>query len=115
MKKNFILILGLIIIIVASVLSKFTDIPALDVGALIAAAAGFAMTVVSTYNKSEKKSVKEILTIILLSVGTILLIFAGQTEETVMAIYTGVIGLVVLIMGILSGVFSFKKIDKPKE
>lgn len=110
MKKNLFVWIGIILIIVGAILSAFTDI-ANDIPGLAASAFGLGALIVSVYQKSEQKGVKVLFAIICIVLGAIACAIAGLSQEVTLQIITGVIGLVLLLIGILSVFVTKKKIE----
>lgn len=107
--KNIFVYVGLALIVVGAVVGNFTGIGVAMWIELAGFAFGLASCVIGIVKKSEKHDWKLYLSIVAISAGTILLAFAGITESVIVSVITAVIGLVVLIIGILPAMVSFKK------
>lgn len=100
--KNAVKIIGIILLVAGSVVSAFTDIAIADYISIAVAALGLALLIVATFNKSEKKTWKEIVAVILFAAGGLLCGFAGLVESTVTQVITLVAGAVALIIGLIA-------------
>ena len=100
--KNFIKILGIILLVAGSIVSVFAAVPLADGIAIGVAALGLALLIVSTLKKIEKKTWKDYLAIILFAVAGLLFGFAGLTDTIFTQIVTTVVGLVALIIGLIT-------------
>lgn len=109
--KNFIKILGLILLVGGSVLAMFTAIPVADYIGIAVSALGLALLIVSTLKKAEKKTWKEYVAVVLFALAGLCCGFAGFAENTVIQIATAVSGLVALIIGLIT-TFSPKEVKK---
>lgn len=107
--KNFVKILGIILLIAGSALSVFTAIPLADYIGIGVAALGLAFLIGSTLKKVEKKTWKEYLAVILFAVAGFCLGFVGFTQELFTQIATGIAGIVALIAGLLIPTLAAKK------
>lgn len=106
---KFLKIAGIALLVVGSVAANFTDVLIASYVSVAVAALGLALTIVGVWKESEKKSWKEILSLILFAVGGFLCGFSGFTEGTVTQIITAVFGAVALITGLITAFI------KPKE
>lgn len=107
--KNFIKILGLVLVIAGSAFAAFTTIPVADYISIAVAALGLALLIVSTLKKAEKKSWKEYVAVALFAIGGLCCGFAGFAESTVTQLITAVAGVVALIIGLISTFISKEK------
>lgn len=108
MKNNVWLWVGLAALVIGSALACFTDIVN-DIPALAVAAFGLGAIIVSTWNKSEKKDWKVIVSIVCVAIGGFCCAFAALSQEVMVQVVTAVIALVSLIVGILIPALSKKK------
>lgn len=107
--KNIWLWVGIACLVVGSVFACFTNI-ANDIPALAVAAFGLGTVIINTWNKSDKKDWKVIVSIVCVAVGGFCCAFAALSQEVMVQIVSAVIALVTLIIGVLIPVFS-KKAD----
>ena len=108
MKNNVWLWVGVAALVIGSVFACFTDIVN-NIPALVIAAFGLGAMIISTWNKSEQKDWKVIVSICCCSVGGFCCAVASLTQDTTVKIVTAVTALVSLIIGIIFG--SLKKKD----
>ncbi len=108
MKKIFIYI-GLALVIAGAAIGAFTGIAAAKWIELAACAVGLATCVVSIVKGTEKKDWKLWVALAAVSVGTILLVWAGIADSVIQSVITAVIGLVVLVTGLLPALFARKE------
>lgn len=101
--------IGLALVIVGAAVGAFTGLPAAQWVELAACAVGLATCIASIVGSSEKKDWKLYLALSSIVVGAILLIFGGMAESTITTIITGVIGLVLLIIGIIPAIIKKKE------
>lgn len=99
--KNFIKILGIVLLLVGSAVSVFSSIPLVDGIAIGVAALGLALLIGSTLKKVEKKTWKDYLAVILFAVAGFLCGLVGFTEGLFTQIATTVAGLVALIISLV--------------
>lgn len=99
--KNFIKILGIVLLIGGSVVSVFATVPLADCIAIGVAALGLALLIVGTLKKVEKKTWKEYLAVILFAVAGFLCGIAGIAEGTFTQVATAVAGIVALVIGLI--------------
>lgn len=107
--KNIFIYVGLALIIAGAAIGNFTGIPAANWIELAGFAAGLATCAVSIVAKSEKKDWKLWLSLVSVSVGTILLVWAGISESVIASVISAVIGLVILVTGLLPVLLTKKK------
>lgn len=94
-------IIGLVLVVAASIAAYFTDIAVANYIELAVGALGLALTIKGVWGKSEKKTWKEVFTIILFCIGAFLLGFAGVSESVVTQIITAIAGVVSLVIGVI--------------
>lgn len=110
--KNILIYIGLAVIIAATAVGQFTNIPNADFIQLAGFAIGLALGVIGTVKKAEKKDWKLYGSISGVIIGSMLLVFAGVTEEKITSIMTLVFGLVVIVISILPAVIKKKEVKK---
>lgn len=99
--KNFVKILGIVLLIAGSVVSVFSTVTLVDCIAIGVAALGLALLIGSTLKKVEKRTWKEYLAVILFAIAGFLCGIAGIAEGTFTQIATAVAGLVSLVIGLI--------------
>jgi len=107
--KNIFIYVGLALIIAGAVIGNFTGVAAASWIELAGFAFGLASCIAGIVNKAEKKDWKLYVSLFAISIGTILLVWAGIAQETITSLITAVIGLVVLVTGLLPVLFAKKK------
>lgn len=107
--KNIFIYVGLALIIAGAVIGNFTGIAAANWIELAGFAFGLASCITGIVSKAEKKDWKLYMSLFAISVGTILLVWAGITQETITSLITAVIGLVILVTGLLPVLLIKKK------
>ena len=100
--KNFVKILGIVLLIAGSAVSVFSTITLVDCIAIGVAALGLALLIVSTLKKVEKKTWKDYLAVILFAVAGFLCGLAGFAETTFTQVATAVAGVIALVIGLLA-------------
>lgn len=100
--KNFVKILGIVLLIGGAVFANFTTIPVADGIAIGVSALGLALLIGSTLKKAEKKTWKEYLAVALFAVAGFCCGIAGIAEGTFTQIATAVAGIVALIIGLIA-------------
>lgn len=100
MKKNIFLWIGLALLVAGTIFACFTNIVN-DIPALAVAAFGLGTIVVSIWNKSEKKDWVTIVAICCVSVGAFCCAICGLAQETMTKLISGIIAVVMLIIGIV--------------
>lgn len=100
--KNFLKIIGIVLLVAGSSVAVFSTIPMADYLGIAADAFGFALLVGATLKKAEKKTWKEYLGVILFAVAGLCCGFAGLAESTMSQIVSLVSGLIALILGLIS-------------
>lgn len=110
--KNILVYLGVAVLIAATIVAQFTTVPNADFIQLAGFAVGLALAVIGTVKKAEKKDWKLYGSISGVIIGSMLLVFAGVTEEKITSIMTLVFGLVVLVISILPTVIKKKEVKK---
>jgi len=108
MKKIFIYIL-IALILAGAAVAAVTDVPAVEWTALAVAFASAGALCVATYKKSEKKDWKVVLAIILIAAGSLGLGLLGLAPDMVSKIIVAVIALVLLIIGVITGINALSK------
>lgn len=101
MNKTFKIILT-VLIVAGAFLAAFTDIPLLEYGGLAVACASAGALIFATWNKSEKKDWKVIVSIALIAIGSFALGFMGVAGDNISKIIAAVGGVVLLIFGIIA-------------
>ena len=97
------------LVVAGAALAAFTDVSIAEYSGIALAFVGAAMACVTTWNKSEKKDWKVIVSIVLFAVGAFALGFAGVTGDAISKIIAAVGGVVLLIFGIISSIKLEKK------
>ena len=110
--KNILIYLGVAVLIAATIIAQFTGVPHADFIQLAGLAVGLALAVIGTVKKAEKKDWKLYGSISGVIIGSMLLVFAGVTEEKITSIMTLVFGLVVIVISILPAVIKKKEVKK---
>ncbi len=108
MKKIFIYIL-IALILAGAAVAALTDVPAVEWTALAVAFASAGALCVATYKKSAKKDWKVVLAIILIAAGSLGLGLLGLAPDMVSKIIVAVIALVLLIIGVITGINAITK------
>ena len=101
MNKTFKIILTCLIV-AGALLAAFTDIPVAEFCGLAVACASAGALMYATWNKSEKKDWKVIVSIVLIAAGSFGLGFAGVAGDYISKIIAAVGGVVLLIFGIIA-------------
>lgn len=99
--KNLFIYIGVALIVAATVISQFTGIEIAEYVKLAGFAVGLASCMLGIVKTAEKKTWKPFVSIIGITLGTMLLVFAGFVEGQIVTLITAVAGLVVLIISIL--------------
>lgn len=97
------------LVVAGAALAAFTDVPIAEYSGIALAFVSAAMACVTTWNKSEKKDWKVIVSIVLIAVGAFALGFAGVAGDAISKIIAAVGGVVLLIFGIISSIKLEKK------
>lgn len=97
------------LVVAGAALAAFTDVPIAEYSGIALAFVGAAMACVTTWNKSEKKNWKVIVSIVLIAVGAFALGFTGVAGDAISKIIAAVGGVVLLIFGIISSIKLEKK------
>ena len=100
--KNFIKILGVVLLLCGSAVSVFSTVTLVDCIAIGVAALGLALLIGSTLKKVEKRTWKDYLAVCLFAVAGFLCGIAGIAEGTFTQIATAVTGLISLIIGLVT-------------
>lgn len=100
--KNFVKILGIVLLLAGSIVSVFATVPLADGIAIGVAALGLAVLIVSTLKKVEKKTWKDYLAVILFAIAGFCFGLAGLAEGTFTQIATAVAGIVALVIGLIT-------------
>lgn len=103
--KNIFIYIGLALVVAGAAIGALTGIPAAQWIELAACAVGLATCVISIVKKDEKRDWKLWVALAAVSVGTILLVWAGISDSIIQSVITAVIGLVVLVTGLLPVLF----------
>lgn len=103
--KNIFIYIGLALVVAGAAIGALTGIPAAQWIELAACAVGLATCIISIVKKDEKKDWKLWVALAAVSVGTILLVWAGISDSIIQSVITAVIGLVVLVTGLLPVLF----------
>ncbi len=109
--KNILIYIGLAVIIAATAVGQFTNVPHADFIQLAGLAIGLALGVIGTVKKAEKKDWKLYFSITGVIVGAFVLTLAGIAESTITSIMSLVAGLVVIIISLIP-VWAKKKEQK---
>ena len=107
--KKVLKIVFICLVVAGAALAAFTDVPIAEYSGIALAFVGAAMACVTTWNKSEKKDWKVIVSIVLIAVGAFALGFAGVAGDAISKIIAAVGGVVLLIFGIISSIKLEKK------
>lgn len=99
--KNVFIWIGVAFIIAATIIGQFTGIPGAQWLELAGFAIGLASCIVGIVSKAEKKDWKLYITIFGITVGSMLLVFAGVTEDKVKTLISLIAGVAALIISIL--------------
>ena len=103
--KNIFIYIGLALVVAGAAIGALTGIPAAQWIELAACAVGLATCIISIVKKDEKRDGKLWVALAAVSVGTILLVWAGISDSIIQSVITAVIGLVVLVTGLLPVLF----------
>lgn len=95
-------IIFICLVVLGAALAAFTDVPIAEYSGIALAFVGAALACISTWNKSEKKDWKVIVSIVLIAVGSFALGFAGVAGDAITRIIAAVGGVVLLIFGIIT-------------
>lgn len=109
MKKNWLIIAGIILVVAGAALSYFAKFPQAETLGFAGSMFGAGLAAAGFWGKREKTNALSIITIICLGAGAFMLGFGGFAESTMTTIITGVIGFVVIIAGIIVGFLPEKK------
>lgn len=90
------------LIVGGAFLAAFTDVPIAEFCGLAVACASAGALCFATWNKSEKKDWKVIVSIVLIAVGAFALGFVGVAGDAISKIIAAVGGVVLLIFGIIA-------------
>lgn len=102
-------IIFIFLVVAGACLAAFTDVAIAEYAGIAIAFVGAALACVTTYNKSEKKDWKVIVSIILIALGTFMLGFAGVAGDAISKIIAAVGGVMLLIFGLISSIKLEKK------
>lgn len=103
--KNIFIYIGLALVVAGAAIGALTGIPAAQWIELAACAVGLATCIISIVKKYEKRDWKLWVALAAVSVGTILLVWAGISDSIIQSVITAVIALVVLVTGLLPVLF----------
>lgn len=103
--KNIFIYIGLALVVAGAAVGALTGIPAAQWIELAACAVGLATCIISIVKKDEKRDWKLWVALAAVSVGTILLVWAGISDSVIQSVITAVIALVVLVTGLLPVLF----------
>ena len=103
--KNIFIYIGLALVVAGAAIGALTGIPAAQWIELAACAVGLATCIISIVKKDEKRDWKLWFALAAVSVGTILLVWAGISDSIIQSVITAVIALVVLVTGLLPVLF----------
>ena len=103
--KNIFIYIGLALVVAGAAVGALTGIPAAQWIELAACAVGLATCIISIVKKDEKRDWKLWVALAAVSVGTILLVWAGISDSIIQSVITAVIALVVLVTGLLPVLF----------
>ena len=103
--KNIFIYIGLALVVAGAAVGALTGIPAAQWIELAACAVGLATCIISIVKKDEKRDWKLWVALAAVSVGTILLVWAGISDGIIQSVITAVIALVVLVTGLLPVLF----------
>lgn len=107
--KNFVKILGVILLVAGSVLGCFSTIAVADYIAIAVDACGLALLIGSTLKKAEKKTWKEYLCIVLFAIAGFCCGFAGIADTVIAQLSTAIAAVVALITGLIVSSIKAKK------
>lgn len=108
MKNKILIIIGVILIVVGAALSYFAGFAMADVTGFAVSMFGAGVACAGFWEKRKKTDVLSILTVVCIGVGAFMLGFGGFVESTMTTIITGVLGLIAIIAGIVTGFISIK-------
>lgn len=115
MKKNWFVIIGVILVVAGAAVSHFAKFPQAEVIGLASTMFGAGAVAAGFWDKREKTDALSVSTIICVAAGAFLLGFGGFVESTMTTIITGVIGLVAIIAGLITGIVSATKAKEPEK
>lgn len=95
-------IIFICLVVAGACLAAFTDVAIAEYCGIAISFVGAALACITTYNKSEKKDWKVVVSIILIAVGAFALGFAGVAGDAISKIIAAVGGVVLLIFGLIS-------------
>jgi len=104
--KNFFTIFGVIALVAGAAIANFTSIPFASYIGIFGEVLGTVLTIIGVWKKAEKKTWKEVVTMICFVVAAICLAIAGVSKDIAIQIATAVAGVVALIAGLIA---TFKK------
>lgn len=110
--KNSCTILGVIALIAGAVIANFTSIPFATYIGIFGEVLGVVFTIIGAWKKAEKKTWKEVVTIICFIIAAVCLGIAGVSKDIAVQIATAVAGVVALIVGLLATFIKTKKVEK---
>lgn len=114
MKKNFLVIIGILLIVAGCVFSYFANFPMADATGFAVTMFGAGLAAATMWGKRDKtkKTWLSVLALALVGVGAFILGFAGFAENTMTTIISSVFGLIAIIAGlIISGINSAKSVE----
>ena len=111
MRKNILLLIGVLVVIASCVLGYFTDIAG-DLPTLIGTAFGLGIEIVAIWVKSEKKNGLVVAAIICAVIGGVCCAFAGLAEGTLTTLVSAIVGIIALLVSIFTTVITAKKVSQ---
>lgn len=103
MKKNFLLILGLVFVVAGVVFAYLANFQSADICAFAVVMFGAGLAACQLWNKRDtaKKTWLSVLSLVLMGVGAFLLGFGGFSQDTMVTIITSVFGFVAIIASLI--------------
>lgn len=106
MNKKIGLIIGIALMVAGGIFAALTDVAA-DLPAVAITAFGLGITIMSVWNKAQKKDWKLKVALACMSVGGFCCALAGCAEETM----TQLVSLVIAVVTIIAGLLTYKKLS----
>lgn len=104
MRKNILLIIGVILVVAGCILGTFANFPASDIVGFAVTMLGAGVAAWQMWSKRDKSKQTwlSVLSIVLVAAGAFLLGFGGFSQDTMTMIITAVCGLVAVIAGLIA-------------
>lgn len=104
MRKNILLVIGIVLVVAGCILGTFANFPASDIVgfAVTMFGAGIASWQMWSKRDKSKQTWLSVLSIVLVAAGAFLLGFGGFSKDTMTMIITAVCGLVAVIAGLIA-------------